>query len=588
MNRTGKIYGINGPVIYIKGQTDFKMSEMVYVGDENLVGEVISLSKDRTTIQVYEETTGLKPGETVTATGDAVSVMLGPGIIHNIFDGIQRPLDAIAKESGKYISRGVNVESLDVHKKWDTHIVIEEGQEVHPGTIIAEVPETKSILHKSMIPPYIDGIVKHVVSDGQYTVTDTICIVESPDGTTHEIKLAQKWPIRIPRPSNQRYAANTPLITGQRILDTLFPIAKGGTAAIPGGFGTGKTMTQHQIAKWSDADIVIYIGCGERGNEMTEVLEDFSKLIDPKSGNLMMERTALIANTSNMPVAAREASIYTGITLAEYYRDMGYDVAIMADSTSRWAEALRELSGRLEEMPAEEGFPAYLASKLSAFYERAGMMQNLNGTEGSVSIIGAVSPQGGDFSEPVTQNTKRFVRCFWGLDKALAYARHFPAINWNNSYSEYADDLAPWFREHVSPKFLSDRSRIVALLNQETSLMEIVKLIGSDVLPDDQKLILEIARVIRLGFLQQNAFHKEDTCVPMQKQFLMMETILYLHERAQDLIAKGMPMSVLKEDKIFEKIIAVKYDVPNKNLEKFEDYRRAIDEFYDNVLERNG
>ena len=588
MNRTGKIYGINGPVIYIKGQTDFKMSEMVYVGEENLVGEVISLSKDRTTIQVYEETTGLKPGETVTATGDAVSVMLGPGIIHNIFDGIQRPLEEIAKESGKYISRGVHVESLDVHKKWDTHIVIQEGQDVHPGTIIAEVPETKSILHKSMIPPYIDGVVKSVVPDGQYTVTDTICVVESPDGTTHEIKLAQKWPIRVPRPTNQRYAASIPLITGQRILDTLFPIAKGGTAAIPGGFGTGKTMTQHQIAKWSDADIVIYIGCGERGNEMTEVLEDFSKLIDPKSGNLMMERTTLIANTSNMPVAAREASIYTGITLAEYYRDMGYDVAIMADSTSRWAEALRELSGRLEEMPAEEGFPAYLASKLSAFYERAGMMLNLNGTEGSVSIIGAVSPQGGDFSEPVTQNTKRFVRCFWGLDKALAYARHFPAINWNNSYSEYADDLAPWFREHVSPKFLSDRSQIVALLNQETSLMEIVKLIGSDVLPDDQKLILEIARVIRLGFLQQNAFHKEDTCVPMQKQFLMMETILYLHERAQDLIAKGMPMSVLKEDKIFEKIIAIKYDVANNELEKFDEYRKAIDEFYDNVMERNG
>lgn len=588
MNRTGKIYGINGPVIYIKGQTDFKMSEMVYVGEENLVGEVISLNKERTTIQVYEETTGLKPGETVTATGDAVSVMLGPGIIHNIFDGIQRPLEEIAKESGKYISRGVNVESLDVHRKWDAHIVIQEGQEVHPGTIIAEVPETKSIVHKSMIPPYIDGIVKSVVPDGQYTVTDTICVVESPDGTTHEIKLAQKWPIRVPRPTNQRYAASIPLITGQRILDTLFPIAKGGTAAIPGGFGTGKTMTQHQIAKWSDADIVIYIGCGERGNEMTEVLEDFSKLIDPKSGNLMMERTTLIANTSNMPVAAREASIYTGITLAEYYRDMGYDVAIMADSTSRWAEALRELSGRLEEMPAEEGFPAYLASKLSAFYERAGMMLNLNGTEGSVSIIGAVSPQGGDFSEPVTQNTKRFVRCFWGLDKALAYARHFPAINWNNSYSEYADDLAPWFREHVSPKFLADRSQIVALLNQETSLMEIVKLIGSDVLPDDQKLILEIARVIRLGFLQQNAFHKEDTCVPMEKQFLMMETILYLHERAQDLIAKGMPMSVLKEDKIFEKIIAIKYDVANNELEKFDEYRKAIDEFYDNVMERNG
>lgn len=587
MNRTGKIYGINGPVIYIKGKTNFKMSEMVCVGEENLVGEVIALTKDRTTIQVYEETTGLKPGETVTATGDAVSVTLGPGIIHNIFDGIQRPLEEIAQNSGKYISRGVNVNSLDEDRKWDVHVVIEKGDLVHPGTIIAEVPETKSILHKSMIPPNLEGTVVQVVPDGQYTVTDTIAVIESEDGTHHDIKLAQKWPIRIPRPTHNRYAASVPLITGQRILDTLFPIAKGGTAAVPGGFGTGKTMTQHQIAKWSDADIVIYIGCGERGNEMTEVLEDFSKLVDPKSGNLMMERTTLIANTSNMPVAAREASIYTGITLAEYYRDMGYDVAIMADSTSRWAEALRELSGRLEEMPAEEGFPAYLASKLSAFYERAGMMLNLNGTEGSVSIIGAVSPQGGDFSEPVTQNTKRFVRCFWGLDKALAYARHFPAINWNNSYSEYTEDLAPWFRENVSPRFLADRSRIIALLNQETSLMEIVKLIGSDVLPDDQKLILEIARVIRLGFLQQNAFHKEDTCVPMEKQFQMMEVILYLNQKAGELIAKGMPMSVLKEENIFEKIIAIKYDVGNDEMAKFPGYIKAIDQFYDTVLAKN-
>ena len=359
-------------------------------------------------------------------------------------------------------------------------------------------------------------------------------------------------------------------------------------AAVPGGFGTGKTMTQHQIAKWSDADIIIYIGCGERGNEMTQVLEDFSKLIDPKSGNLMMDRTTLIANTSNMPVAAREASIYTGVTLAEYYRDMGYDVAIMADSTSRWAEALRELSGRLEEMPAEEGFPAYLASKLSAFYERAGMMQNLNGTEGSVSIIGAVSPQGGDFSEPVTQNTKRFVRCFWGLDKALAYARHFPAIQWLTSYSEYLEDLTPWYREHVSPKFVYDRNQIMAILNQESSLMEIVKLIGSDVLPDDQKLTLEIARVIRLGFLQQNAFHQEDTSVPMEKQFLMMETILYLYEKCRALVNRGMPVSVLKEDKIFERIIAIKYEVPNKEPERFDEYHKDIDRFYDNVLERNG
>ncbi len=378
-----------------------------------------------------------------------------------------------------------------------------------------------------------------------------------------------------------------PLVTGQRILDTLFPIAKGGTAAIPGGFGTGKTMTQHAIAKWSDADLIVYIGCGERGNEMTEVLEDFSKLIDPKSGNPMMDRTVLIANTSNMPVAAREASIYTGLTLAEYYRDMGYHVAIMADSTSRWAEALRELSGRLEEMPAEEGFPAYLASRLSAFYERAGMVENLNGTEGSVTIIGAVSPQGGDFSEPVTQNTKRFVRCFWGLDKNLAYSRHFPAINWLTSYSEYLPDLASWYADNVGSDFIDDRNQMVAILNQESSLMEIVKLIGSDVLPDDQKLTLEIARVIRLGFLQQNAFHPQDTSVPLAKQQKMMETILYLYEKSKALVSMGMPMSVLKEDKIFDRVISIKYDVENDRLDKFDDYKKAIDKFYDDVIARN-
>ena len=589
MSRTGIIYGVNGPVIYLKGDPGFKISEMVYVGKERLVGEVIGLKKGMTTVQVFEETTGLRPGETVTGTGDAISVLLGPGIIHNIFDGIQRPLEEIAKASGKYISRGVNVDSLDTEKKWQVHLTVKEGDVVGPGTIIAETQETPSILHKSMVPPNIEeGTVVKAAPDGEYTILDPIVTIELADGTTRDLALAQKWPIRIPRPAHTRYPASVPLVTGQRILDTLFPIAKGGTAAVPGGFGTGKTMTQHQIAKWSDADIIVYIGCGERGNEMTEVLEDFSKLIDPKSGNLMMDRTTLIANTSNMPVAAREASIYTGVTLAEYYRDMGYDVAIMADSTSRWAEALRELSGRLEEMPAEEGFPAYLASRLSAFYERAGMMQNLNGTEGSVSIIGAVSPQGGDFSEPVTQNTKRFVRCFWGLDKSLAYARHFPAIHWLTSYSEYLEDLSPWYRKNVSPKFVSDRNQLMAILNQESSLMEIVKLIGSDVLPDDQKLTLEIARVIRLGFLQQNAFHDEDTCVPMEKQLQMMEIILYLYEKARALVNRGMPISVLKEDNIFERIISIKYDVPNNEPERFDQYRRDIDAFYDKVLEKNG
>ena len=588
MNKTGIIYGVNGPVIYLKGDPGFKISEMVYVGPEKLVGEVIGLKKGMTTVQVFEETTGLKPGDTVMGTGDAISVLLGPGIIHNIFDGIQRPLEEIAKSSGKYISRGVSVDSLDTAKKWDVHVTVKVGDMVSAGTIIAETQETASILHKSMVPPTIgEAEVIKAVPDGAYTILDPIVTVRLSDGSERDIALAQKWPIRVPRPTYKRFPASVPLVTGQRILDTLFPIAKGGTAAIPGGFGTGKTMTQHQIAKWSDADIIIYIGCGERGNEMTQVLEDFSKLIDPKSGNLMMDRTTLIANTSNMPVAAREASIYTGVTLAEYYRDMGYDVAIMADSTSRWAEALRELSGRLEEMPAEEGFPAYLASRLSSFYERAGMMRNLNGTEGSVTIIGAVSPQGGDFSEPVTQNTKRFVRCFWGLDKNLSYARHFPAIHWLTSYSEYVNDLSSWYIDNVDKNFVSDRNRLMALLTQESSLMEIVKLIGADVLPDDQKLVLEIAKVIRVGFLQQNAFHKDDTCVSLQKQYKMMEIILYLYKRCRELVAMNMPMSVLKEENIFERVIAIKYDVPNDNLQLLDQYLADIDAFHDRIMEKN-
>ena len=587
MTKTGVIYGINGPIVYLKGDPGFTMNEMVYVGKENLVGEVIGLTSKGTTIQVYEETTGIKPGEIVTGTGAPVSVTLAPGILTNIFDGIERPLSEIAKTGGAYINRGVSVDSLDTEKKWQAHMTVKKGDLVYGGTIIAEVPETPAIVHKVMVPPDREGYVLDVVSDGEYTINEPLVTIQEPDGTETKLTMTQKWPIRVARPTSRRFPASQPLITGQRILDTLFPLAKGGTAAIPGGFGTGKTMTQHQIAKWSDANIIIYIGCGERGNEMTQVLEEFSELIDPKTGRPLMDRTTLIANTSNMPVAAREASLYAGLTLAEYYRDMGYHVAIMADSTSRWAEALRELSGRLEEMPAEEGFPAYLASKLSAFYERAGMMQNLNGTEGSVTIIGAVSPQGGDFSEPVTQNTKRFVRCFWGLDKSLAYARHFPAISWLTSYSEYLNDLGPWYTEHVDKKFVDYRNRIVYLLSQESSLMEIVKLIGGDVLPDDQKLILEIAKVIRVGFLQQNAFHKDDTCVPMEKQFKMMEVILYLYKKSRSLISMGMPMSVLKENPIFDKVIAIKYDVPNDNLAMLDDYKKQIDAFYDDVVERN-
>ena len=588
MLKTAKIYGINGPVIYLKGNTGFRMSEMVYVGEQKLVGEVIALDKDMTTVQVYEETTGLRPGEEVIASGSPVSVTLAPGILNNIFDGIERPLEDIAESSGgAFITRGVSVDSLDRTKKWKTHITVKQGDYLHAGDIIAEVPETHAITHKCMVPPEVEGTVLVTVADGEYTIDEPLVRLELPNGQEKELTMTQHWPIRTPRPTHHRFPASVPLVTGQRIIDTMFPIAKGGTAAIPGGFGTGKTMTQHQIAKWADADIIIYIGCGERGNEMTQVLEEFSELTDPRTGKPLMDRTTLIANTSNMPVAAREASIYTGLTLAEYYRDMGYDVAIMADSTSRWAEALRELSGRLEEMPAEEGFPAYLASRLSAFYERAGMMHNLNGTDGSVTIIGAVSPQGGDFSEPVTQNTKRFVRCFWGLDKSLAYARHYPAIQWLTSYSEYLTDLSSWYSEHVDKNFVNYRNQLVTILNQESSLMEIVKLIGSDVLPDDQKLVLEIAKVIRLGFLQQNAFHKEDTCVPLKKQFKMMEIILYLYKKSRALVAMGMPVSVLKEEKIFEKIIAIKYDVPNDRLDMFDDYKKQIDDFYNSVIERN-
>lgn len=587
MGITGKIYGINGPVITIQGNLGYKMNEMVYVGERRLVGEVIRLTKEKTTIQVYEETSGLKPGEEVVGAGCAISVKLAPGILNNIFDGIERPLQKIAEKSGAFIPTGAQADALNQEKLWETHITVQEGDRVAEGSVIAEVPETKSILHRVMLPPGVSGIVTAVKPDGNYTICDEIVTIQTADGETKALTMTQEWPIRKPRPVADRYPADRPLVTGQRILDTLFPIAKGGTAALPGGFGTGKTMTQHQLAKWCDADIIIYIGCGERGNEMTNVLEEFGELNDPKTGNLLMDRTTLIANTSNMPVAAREASIYTGITLAEYYRDMGYHVAIMADSTSRWAEALRELSGRLEEMPAEEGFPAYLASRLSAFYERAGYVQNLNGSDGSVTIIGAVSPQGGDFSEPVTQNTKRFVRCFLALDKSLAYARHYPAINWLTSYSEYIPDLTGWYETNVGPTFVQCRNEILNLLTMENRLNEIVKLIGSDVLPDDQKLVLEIARVIRLGFLQQNAFHKEDTYVPMEKQLRMMEIILHLYDRCKALIDRNMPMALLRESDIFEKIISIKYDVANDKLEQLNLYDDRIEEFYQHLMAEN-
>ncbi len=578
MDNQNVIYGINGSVVTVKDSRSFSMMEMVYVGNERLVGEVIGITNKFITIQVYEETTGLTPGEPVFGTGSPMNVTLGPGIIDNIFDGIERPLKSIAEQSGAFISRGSNVSALDENKLWDVNITAKVGDELKGGDIYAECPETTIIKHKCMVSPLLSGIVTKVSANGQYKVHDTIIELKDKMGETHKLTLCQRWPIRTPRPVTERLQTKVPLITGQRIIDTLFPISKGGTAAIPGGFGTGKTMTQHQLAKWCDADIIIYVGCGERGNEMSQVLDEFSELIDPKSGRPMTDRTVLIANTSNMPVAAREASIYTGITLGEYYRDMGYHVAIMADSTSRWAEALREISGRLEEMPAEEGFPAYLPSRLSEFYERAGMVKNLNSSDGSITIIGAVSPQGSDFSEPVTQNTKRFTRCFWALDKGLAYARHYPAINWTESYSEYFTDLDPWFAENVGEDFIKYRKKITRILHEESKLMEIVKLIGSDVLPDDQKLIIEIARIIRVGFLQQNAFHAEDTFVPLEKQKLMMKVILHLYKKAKQLVAASVPISGISESGLFDKLVKMKYDIPNNKLEMFDDYIKEIDD----------
>lgn len=578
------IYSINGPVVTVKDTKDFAMMEMVYVGELRLVGEVIGINDVLTTIQVYEETTGLKPGEPVYSTGAPISATLGPGILNNIFDGIERPLRKINELSGAFIDRGINISALDEEKEFDVTLTVKVGDQLSGGDIYATCPETPVILHKCMISPIQSGKVTYAAPNGKYRINDTILKITDETGKEQELTLCQRWPIRTPRPVAKRKPISLPLITGQRVIDTLFPIAKGGAAAIPGGFGTGKTMTQHQLAKWCDADIIVYIGCGERGNEMTQVLDEFSELIDPKTGNKMTDRTVLIANTSNMPVAAREASIYTGITLAEYYRDMGYHVAIMADSTSRWAEALREISGRLEEMPAEEGFPAYLPSRLSQFYERAGYMVNLNDTEGSVTIIGAVSPQGADFSEPVTQNTKRFVRTFWALDKSLAYARHYPAINWTESYSEYVDDLTEFYDEKVSPDFLLCRRRIMNLLAEEASLMEIVKLIGADVLPDDQKLVIETAKAIRLGFLQQNAFHKDDTFVPLEKQLKMMQIILHLNDRCLGVLKAGVALSEILDLNLFDILAGMKYEIPNDHLEIFDQLIQKIDDQIDNFL----
>ena len=571
------IISINGPVIKAKGEGDFAMHDIVYISDEKILGEVIKLTENIATIQVYESTTGLKIGQEVIGAEEPLTLTLGPGIISNIFDGIERPLKSLRDEYGDFIKRGASNIGVDTEKEWHFVPKVNVGDEVSLNSIIGEVKETELITNKIMNKFDTKAKIIEIALEGDYKVLDTIAKIQTEEeNEVLELNMVQKWPVRKPRPYKTRLTISTPLITGQRVIDTLFPIAKGGTAMIPGGFGTGKTVTQHQLAKWSDADIIVYIGCGERGNEMTEVLEDFPKLNDPKSGRPLMERTVLIANTSNMPVAARETSIYTGITIAEYYRDMGYDVAIMADSTSRWAEALREISGRLEEMPAEEGFPSYLPSRLSEFYGRAGMVETLNGNRGSVTIIGAVSPQGSDFSEPVTQNTKRFVHVFWGLNRTLAYSRHYPAIDWNISYSEYIDNLSDWYEDNVDSEFLELRGKIVKILEKENELLEIARVVGQDVLSDDKKLLLEVASSIRIGFLQQNSFNDIDTAVTIEKQFKMMETIILIYERSLKLINKSIPISEIKKLGLLEEYNELKYNVKNDEIEKIDEFNVKI------------
>lgn len=567
----GKIIKVAGPLVVAEGMKGSAMYEVVKVGEEKLLGENIGLNGDQASIQVYEDTSGIKPGEDVFGTGAPLSVSLGPGLLTNIYDGVQRPLPEISGIAGEFITRGLDVSGLDKNKKWDFVPSVRKGDKVKAGDIIGTVDETRIIKHRILIPPNVSGTLEEI-NGGKFTITEPIGIVEQ-DKKDVEIYLAHNWPVRISRPYITKIEPNEPMLTGQRVLDTFFPVAKGGTAAIPGGFGTGKTVTQHQLARWSDADIIVYIGCGERGNEMTEVLRDFPKLIDPKSGEPLMQRTVLIANTSNMPVAAREASVYTGVTMAEYYRDMGYKVALMADSTSRWAEALREISGRMEEMPGEEGYPAYLASRIAGFYERAGRVTTLCGREGTVSVIGAVSPPGGDFSEPVTQNTLRITKVFWALDSSLADRRHFPAINWLRSYSLYSENLSEWYNKNVSEDFTDNRKDAMRLLQQESELQEIVQLVGPDALPERERVVLETARLIREDFLQQNAFHDVDTYCDIKKQYRMLKIILKFHKYALDAVNRGVKATKIAEMQILDEIARMKY-IP---LEEFGKRAEEID-----------
>ena len=583
-NVEGRIVKISGPVIEAKNMRGSKMYDVVRVGDENLIGEIIRLNEDVATIQVYEETSGLKPGEKVVSTGAPLSVELGPGLLTSIYDGIQRPLPQIKQATGDFITRGVEIPSLDREKKWRFKPSVKKGDRVVAGDVVGEVKETSLIVHKIMVPPGVDGVVEDVVDEGDYTVLDKVATVKTTEGKM-DIQMIQKWPVRKGRPYIKRLDPTVPLISGQRVIDTFFPIAKGGTAAIPGGFGTGKTVTLHQLAKWSDAQIVVYIGCGERGNEMTDVLREFPELKDPRSGKPLMERTVLIANTSNMPVAARDASVYTGITLAEYYRDMGYDTALMADSTSRWAEAMREISGRLEEMPGEEGYPAYLASRLAEFYERAGRVQTLGSKrrEGSISVMGAVSPPGGDFSEPVAQNTLRIVKVFWALDADLADRRHFPAIHWLRSYSLYVDDVKG-FWEKIGKNWLGLRNKAMALLQKEAELQEIVKLVGPDALPQHERAVLESARLIREGFLQQGAFHEVDTFCPEKKQYEMLRIMLGFSDKILDAVGKGVHIDDIIKLKSMESLVRMA-TVPNDRFEEeFKKIEAGIDKELGSLL----
>jgi V/A-type H+-transporting ATPase subunit A len=534
----GIIESVSGPVVQAR-DLDARMNDVVYVGEEGLMGEVIEIEGDITTIQVYEETSGVSPGEPVENTGEPLTVDLGPGLLDSIYDGVQRPLDVLeSKMNSAFLDRGVDAPGIDLETEWAFEPTVEAGDEVSTGDVVGIVEETVSIDHKVMVPPGSDGGVVETAEAGDYNVEEAVVTLDSGE----EITMHQEWPVRQARPSVEKQTPTEPLVSGQRILDGLFPIAKGGTAAIPGPFGSGKTVTQHQLAKWADADIVVYVGCGERGNEMTEVIEDFPELDDPKTGNPLMARTSLIANTSNMPVAARESCVYTGITIAEFYRDMGYDVALMADSTSRWAEAMREISSRLEEMPGEEGYPAYLSARLSQFYERAGYFENINGSEGSISVIGAVSPPGGDFSEPVTQNTLRIVKCFWALDADLAERRHFPSINWNESYSLYREQLDPWFQENVTSDWSEIRQWAVDTLDEEAELREIVQLVGKDALPEDQQLTLEVARYLREAYLQQNAFHPTDTYCEPAKTYGILTAIKQFNDEAFRALEAGVPV----------------------------------------------